>query len=98
MNMGLFTFRRSVAGFLGNCCSIHLSYGATRFSLQDSTVHPESRWRRIQPFLMIVPPRRRVGSATMLVAFLLMLAALIYLAASPRQAKRPDINQIQHTR
>jgi hypothetical protein len=27
-----------------------------------------------------------------------MLAALIYLAASPRQAKRPDINQIQHTR
>jgi hypothetical protein len=34
----------------------------------------------------------------MLVAFLLMLAALIYLAASPRQAKRPDINQIQHTR
>jgi hypothetical protein len=53
---------------------------------------------RIQPCLMIVPPRRRVGSITMVLAVALMIAALIYLAASPREAKRPDINNIQHSR
>jgi hypothetical protein len=44
---------------------------------------------------MIVPPRRRVGSSILVIAVMVMIVAIIYLAFSTRNVKSPPMTPIQ---